>query len=712
MPFVKSLRARVAGSFALIGLAVPAVLGGGLWLAAERLGDGSVPALVLFGGGAGFALLFLVAWSWQNFDTRFVAPLRTLRRDLETIIHANPDHELSEHAGGYVPELVDAARETTHALRSARGEVTSAIDSATRMADEQKGRLATILRDLHEGVIVCNLDHQILLYNKRALEILHVSGELGLGRSLLKFLNRDPILHALERLTARMAAQPGEAGPEDPEEGWSTLLVCSTSDGRYTVAGRLSLLTDAGEETANGYVVTIDDVTQELAVLGRRDRLLRESVDGIRDPLASIRAAIETLSDNPELEGETRAALEGVVRNGCETLSHHLDRMSGEYREIITGHWPMSDVFSDNLLDCVVRRMTEEHGIECVLEGGPAWLHCDSFSVVELLDHLIRRVHEHGGAERFELEAQVWDRGIYIDVSWQGAPVPVSLLDTWLGEQLRESLGGLTGRDILEHHKAEAWCDAARPGVARLRLPLPPPVEDHWFDPGASSALPSRPEFYDFDLLKRMTSGTLEARPLRELMYVVFDTETTGLEPSKGDEMISIAGVRIVNGRVLSGETFDELIHPGREIPPDSIRFHGITDDMVRGKPPAADVLARFHAFVGDAVLVAHNAAFDMKFLELKESETGLRFENAVLDTVLLSAFVHDHSGEHTLDSVAERFGIEIQGRHTALGDSMVTAHVFVRMLDLLQARQIETLGEALEVSRQIVEIRRRQAKY
>lgn len=208
---------------------------------------------------------------------------------------------------------------------------------------------------------------------------------------------------------------------------------------------------------------------------------------------------------------------------------------------------------------------------------------------------------------------------------------------------------------------------------------------------------------YDFDLLGRAREGEVAQTPLDRLTFVVFDTETTGLLPSEGDEIVQIAAVRIVNGRRVESEVFDTLVNPGRPIPAVSTAVHGISEAMVAEAPGIVEVGRRFHKFAEGAVLVAHNAPFDLEFLRRKEGVIGLSFDHPVLDTVLLSAVVFGQSEGHSLDALTHRLGITIpeEARHTAIGDTVATADAFLKLLPALKARGLVTFGDVVAEVRQ-----------
>ena len=211
----------------------------------------------------------------------------------------------------------------------------------------------------------------------------------------------------------------------------------------------------------------------------------------------------------------------------------------------------------------------------------------------------------------------------------------------------------------------------------------------------------ARPLVYDFDLLDSGGDEAFETRPLRDLVFTVFDSETTGLLPHK-DEVVQIGAVRVVKGRIIPGEVFDTLVDPGMPIPPASTKVHGISNGMVLGAPDIATAGRSFHSFARDAVIVAHNAPFDMAFLRRHAGRMQVDWDHPILDTVLLSAVVFGASETHTLDALCDRLGVTIPEalRHTALGDAQATAEVLCRMLPMLEARGLTTFGDVIAETR------------
>ncbi|MEM1288587.1 MAG: exonuclease domain-containing protein [Pseudomonadota bacterium] len=612
---------------------------------------------------------------------------------LEEALSAVPERGVSHLSGMREPGMLVGVIREASALFDARTNLSS--DDALAREAAVRGRLETVLRDLHDGVLICTLDHQVLLYNKRALDIMHITGGVGLDRSLFETLSPRPFRHALTRLKARLKNN-WHIGHRD---GLSAPVIASTLDGRHTLRGRMSLMLDDAGATAVGYVVTFEDVTDSLRHALWRERALFD----LRADLTTRLESLLSKSDGHELAAE------------IDELRAEVDRLDDLLLDVVSSAWPMSAMFSTTLFECVAERDSEGRNLQFSVEGDPVWLHCDSASIADLIDRLANRLAVQTGEKSFRLIATMAQgEKVFIDLLCAGSAPEEPVVAEWLDEPIEADLGAATVRDILQRHRTDLSISSIDGPAARIRLPLAL-AGDH-YERSQRSYMPAAPraEFYDFDLLHRPHVTDFDEVPLSALTAVVFDTETTGLEPSKGDEIISIGAARIVNGRLLRGEIFNEFVNPGRRIPAVSSKVHGITDAMVAEAPSVLETLPRFHRFVGESALIAHNAAFDMKFLALKENETGVQFQQPVLDTLLLAAHALGREDSLSLDALADRFGITLppEDRHTALGDAIATGRVFLKLLPILQSSGITTLKQAMDASDKQVGLRRMQEQF
>ncbi len=174
----------------------------------------------------------------------------------------------------------------------------------------------------------------------------------------------------------------------------------------------------------------------------------------------------------------------------------------------------------------------------------------------------------------------------------------------------------------------------------------------------------------------------------------VFDVETTGLDAKRGHRIIEIAGIRIEDGQVDETKSFVSLVNPEREIPWEAKQVNKISDDDVRGAPGIEEVLPKFLEFAQGSILVAHNANFDMGFLNVeKELCWGYVEVPECLCTMLLSRALFPTQFGHSLDAVAKRLNLTIpQARHRALPDVMLTAHALLKMMELGEISTIDDL--------------------
>ena len=248
----------------LLGLSAVLGLAGFALVTIGGQASDALGTVLALGGVLALGFVAATAVAWAVVEQRLVRPLSRLTSRLLTVSRAGAEAGVDIAEAHTLGPLHEAIKEVSRELRTARSEVVKAMAGASARSEEQRGWLEAILRDLSEAVVVCNLDHRILLYNKAAQLALAAPETTGLGRPILELVGEEAICHALSRLRRR-AAEDASANRAESAE-----LLCLGKATRSLLHGRMTLIFDA-EGAPRGYVVVFSEAGRERARFAKRD---------------------------------------------------------------------------------------------------------------------------------------------------------------------------------------------------------------------------------------------------------------------------------------------------------------------------------------------------------------------------------------------------------------------------------------------------------
>ncbi|MEZ4705971.1 MAG: exonuclease domain-containing protein [Caldilineaceae bacterium] len=702
----------ILGALFLFGLgAVSAWLGGRILSGGDSFSNAQIALGLLLG-----LLLFASAIGLYRFTQIYFFHLQTLANQARLILTTNPQHRAQLNGPLHLQNLAQTLNDFAHQFEQMRTEQAAQIAQARADLEMERNRLSALLAELTEGVLVCNMAGQILLYNRRAAQLLGATldeqstgGFIGLDRPVVNLIDGGAIEHAQQELQHRWANQQQTEGTHEvespPPPDIQARFVATAANGRL-IRVRMAPIADA-EGSMNGFVLAFDDVTHEIARSDRQQSDFQHLQQRLRGGLANIRAAIETVTQHPDMPFVQLQQFHQVIQDEVLALSSRIGESAAAYEENMHTVWRLEEMHGADLLQAIQRSLHRELALSIETDESTAdlWLRVESYTLLRGYLGLLKQLQAAHGVQFATLRLAAHGQFAALDLLWRHR-----LDSDFVWQQLQSLImtvdasdAILTLREVADRHHGEAWLhrlpdgdDAASANsvqaanvYARLLLPLtkqPAPVN-------APATFGRSLANYDFALLQQTPRhAELDLRPLDQLAYTVFDTETTGLDPHR-DQIVSLAAVRIVNGRLREDEALNLLVDPGRSIPAAATAIHGITNEMAAGQMAIAQAFPQFLRFAEGAVLLGHNVAFDMRLFQ--QLPQAAQLTHPVLDTLLLSAVLHPDQDDHSLEHMAAQLGISVTDRHTALGDSLLTARVFLRMLPLLADRGIHTLEEA-----------------
>jgi DNA polymerase III subunit epsilon len=652
---------------------------------------------------AGVLVFTAFGFTLDWFFRFYIIPVNQLAEETHLMTTVNPQHRIKTQGSYDVMRLGDIINRFAEKQAIIEQSLSRQHQIAKASTETEKDILAALLEGLPQGILICNLESQIVFYNRKIKQLFSSSDDkephwIGLGRSIYGIVEEALIERAIERIGHRLAGNQAVTAERFLMGG-----------GRLDKALPAEILPVLdSQHHITGFIINVEDSVARFKKEQELFSALQNWQHQLTQSVSIIKTAVEILKDESLESTHDRDQLIKIIAHESELAAERLVQNDVIHTWYPNRPWPLTAVNAGEWSRYLIHRAREAIQMELQIDAFDlnAQISIDMHHLTNGLLFVLQQIGTIAGIREIHGRFYQLDAWLYLDLLWKGQSIALDTMKQWkaIVPKIQQVQLEITLADILTYHGAKLWLQHHHiaEGHSGLRFLIPALERAEMSDAnGYVTILPdSRPEFYDFDLFQQAgQKPEWDKRTLTELTYTVFDTETTGLDPQGGDEIISIGAVRIVNGRILQKERFDQLINPMRNLPWASVKFHGIRPEMLDGQPTIEQVLPKFYKYADNTVMVGHNVAFDMRMLQLKEATTGIRFVNPVLDTMLLSAVVHPAHNDHNLAAVAERLGVLIVGRHTALGDAIATGQIFLKLIPLLKDYGVTTLAQARQVS-------------
>jgi len=317
--------------------------------------------------GAGAAAVLM-----KSFAQDHIAGPAMLADEIGLIVGTDPARRLKPSGSPELQRIAEAVNSLADQRRGLQEDVEARIREARLSVEEERNRLAALMSELNQSVVVCNLDGRILLYNSRArLQFKAMSdapaaaggGEIiGLGRSIYMVFERSLIVHALESIQERIRRQNAQPVAN---------FVTTTRAGqllRVQMAPVMATNVEAdGDAAVSGFVLMLDNITRDFEAETKRDQMLHSLTEGSRSSLANLRAAAEML-EYPDLDAELKDRFLSVIRDEVQGMSSRLDETANAFADSLKTRWPLDEMLGADLVAVAQRRIEKKLGLPTKLE--------------------------------------------------------------------------------------------------------------------------------------------------------------------------------------------------------------------------------------------------------------------------------------------------------------------------------------------------------